>query len=101
MKAASAIVIGAGAAGIKPGLSFHLLGATALTLMFRHAYNIAHMKDSEVGERDHLYTVDVAKIFRIAEAAGYRGYYSLEWEGWGGAYEGTSKLLEESLKYLR
>jgi len=72
----------------------------ALTLMFRHAYNIAHMKDSEVGDHDKLYTVDVGRIFKIAEAAGYRGYYSLEWEGRGGAYEGTSKLLAESLKYL-
>jgi sugar phosphate isomerase/epimerase len=72
----------------------------ALALMFRHAYNIAHMKDSEVGENDRLYTVDVGRIFKIAEAAGYRGYYSLEWEGRGGAYEGTSKLLAESLKHL-
>jgi sugar phosphate isomerase/epimerase len=72
----------------------------ALALMFQHAYNIAHMKDSEVGEHDRLYTVDVGRIFKIAEAAGYRGYYSLEWEGRGGAYEGTSKLLAESLKHL-
>ncbi|MEJ2007172.1 MAG: sugar phosphate isomerase/epimerase [Acidobacteriota bacterium] len=72
----------------------------ALALMFRHAYNISHMKDSEVGAHDRLYTVDVARIFKIAEAANYRGYYSLEWEGRGGAYEGTSKLLKESLKYL-
>lgn len=72
----------------------------ALALMFRHAYNIAHMKDSEVGGTGKLYTVDVARIFRIAEAANYRGYYSLEWEGRGGAYEGTSKLLAKTLKYL-
>jgi len=72
----------------------------ALALMFRHAYNISHMKDSEVGEGGRVYTVDVERIFRIAEAAGYRGYFSLEWEGRGGAYEGTSRLLTESLKYL-
>lgn len=72
----------------------------ALALMFRHAYNISHMKDSEVGGNGKLYTVDVERIFKIAEAAGYRGYYSLEWEGRGGAYEGTRKLLAESLKYL-
>jgi sugar phosphate isomerase/epimerase len=72
----------------------------ALTLMFRHAYNIAHMKDSEVGGRDKLYTVDVGRIFKIAQAADYRGYYSLEWEGHGGAYEGTSQLLAETLKHL-
>jgi len=72
----------------------------AMALMFRHAYNISHMKDSEVGGHDKLYTVNVERIFKIAEAAGYRGYYSLEWEGRGGAYEGTRKLLAESLKFL-
>jgi sugar phosphate isomerase/epimerase len=72
----------------------------ALTLMFRHAYNIAHMKDSEVGRHGKLYTVDVGPIFKIAEAAGYRGYYSLEWEGRGEAYEGTSQLLDGALKHL-
>jgi len=72
----------------------------ALALMFRHAYNIAHMKDSEVGDHGELYTVNVAKIFKIAKAADYRGYYSLEWEGRGGPYEGVSKLLSETLQHL-
>jgi sugar phosphate isomerase/epimerase len=72
----------------------------AMAVMFRHAYNISHMKDSEVGSHDKLYTVDVGRIFKIAERAGYRGYYSLEWEGRGGAYEGVQRLLEESLHDL-
>ena len=72
----------------------------ALALMFRHAYNISHMKDSEVGEHGKLYTVNVPKIFRIAKAANYRGYYSLEWEGRGGPYEGIRKLLAETLQNL-
>lgn len=72
----------------------------ALTLMFRHAYNICHMKDSEVGEHGKLYTVNVPRIFKIAKAANYRGYYSLEWEGRGGPYEGVRKLLEETLQHL-
>jgi sugar phosphate isomerase/epimerase len=72
----------------------------ALALMFRHAYNIAHMKDSEVGDHGKLYTVNVAKIFKIAQAADYRGYYSLEWEGRGGPDEGVSKLLAETLQHL-
>jgi sugar phosphate isomerase/epimerase len=71
----------------------------AMEAMFRHAYNIAHMKDSEVDE-GKVYTVDVAKCFQIAKAAGYRGYFSMEWEGAGEPYAGTQKLIEESLKYL-
>lgn len=72
----------------------------ALEAMFPLASNIAHVKDSEVGDGGKLYTVDVAKCFEIAKAAGYRGYYSMEWEGREGPYEGTQKLIDESLKYL-
>ncbi len=72
----------------------------AMEAMFKHAYNISHMKDSEVGDKAKLYTVDVAKCFEIAKAAGYRGYFSMEWEGAGDPHNGTQKLIDESLKYL-
>lgn len=72
----------------------------ALRALFGHAYNIAHVKDSEVGEKDKLFTVDVAKCFEIAKASGYRGYFSMEWEGAGEPYAGTQKLIDLSLKYL-
>lgn len=71
----------------------------ALQAMFKRAYNIAHMKDSEV-DKGKLYTVDVAKCFEIAKAGGYRGYFSMEWEGQGEPYQGTQKLIDLSLKYL-
>jgi sugar phosphate isomerase/epimerase len=72
----------------------------AMEAMFKYAYNISHMKDSEVGDKGERYTVDVAKCFEIAKAAGYRGYFSMEWEGGGDPYEGTQKLIDLSLKYL-
>lgn len=72
----------------------------AMEAMFKLAYNISHMKDSEVGDKGKLFTVDVAKCFEIAKASGYRGYFSLEWEGAGEPYGGVDKLLAESLKYL-
>src|SRR3989441_4381023 len=70
-----------------------------LTAMFKHAYNISHMKDAEV-DNGKLVVVDVGKTFEISKAAGYRGYFSMEWEGQGGPYEGTQKLIDLSLKYL-
>jgi sugar phosphate isomerase/epimerase len=72
----------------------------ALKALFGHAYNIAHVKDSEVGDKGKLFTVDVAKCFEIAKASGFRGYYSMEWEGAGEPYAGTQKLIDLSLKYL-
>ena len=71
----------------------------AVEAMFRHAYNISHVKDSEV-DNGKVFRVSMARTFAIAKAAGYRGYFSMEWEGQGGPYEGTQKLLDESLKDL-
>jgi sugar phosphate isomerase/epimerase len=71
----------------------------AVEAMFHRAYNISHVKDSEV-DNGKVFRVSMAKTFAIAKAAGYRGYFSMEWEGQGGPYEGTQKLIDESLKDL-
>lgn len=73
----------------------------AMTAMFGHAYNIAHMKDEEGDDAGHFHSVDVAKCFAIAKAQGYRGYFSMEWEGNGEPFAGTQRLIDETLKYLR
>jgi hypothetical protein len=44
--------------------------------------------------------VDVERCFAIAKAAGYRGYYSMEWEGAGEPFGGTQKLIELTLKNI-
>jgi sugar phosphate isomerase/epimerase len=72
----------------------------AMQALFKDAFNIAHMKDSEVGDRGMLYTIDVARTFGIARDAGYHGYFSMEWEGRGEPYAGTQRLIQETLKYL-
>jgi len=71
----------------------------AVDAMFHHAYNISHVKDCEV-DNGKVFRVSLSKTFAIAKAAGYRGYFSMEFEGEGGPYEGTQKLLDESLKNL-
>ena len=70
-----------------------------LQAMFRYAFNISHVKDSE-NDRGKVYTVDVNDIFEIAKKARYRGYFSMEWEGDGDPYAGTSDLLRKSLTAL-
>ena len=72
----------------------------AMEAMFRHAYNISHVKDSEV-DNGKVFRVSMAKTFGIARAMGYRGYFSMEFEGEGEPYEGTRKLIEESMKDLQ
>ncbi len=72
---------------------------TALKALFKHAFNISHVKDMETDE-GKVYRVDVDRIFAIAKAAGYRGYFSIEWEGTGDPYAGTKRLIEQSFKDL-
>jgi sugar phosphate isomerase/epimerase len=72
----------------------------AVTAMFGDAYNICHVKDSEVGDGDKVYSIDIPKSFGILKASGFRGYCSMEWEGAGDSYQGTHKLIADTLKYL-
>jgi hypothetical protein len=72
----------------------------AVSAMFKHAYNISHVKDSEKDSKGKLFRVDIGRTFTIAKASGYRGYFSMEWEGDGEPYGGTKKLIEVSLANL-
>jgi sugar phosphate isomerase/epimerase len=72
----------------------------AVTQMFRHAYGICHVKDSEVSDDGKVFRVDLKKTFGILKASGYRGYCSMEWEGGGDPYAGTQKLIAASLENL-
>ena len=73
----------------------------AMRMLFPLAYNISHVKDSEGGEGGKFFHVNMDKIFAIAKQTGYRGYFSMEWEGAGNdPYAGTRALLEASLRNL-
>ena len=69
--------------------------------MFGHAYNISHVKETEVGDgKDKIAHVDLPKTFGIAKRHGYKGYFSMEWDSPGDAYQGTTELIERTLKNL-
>jgi sugar phosphate isomerase/epimerase len=71
----------------------------AVKAMFDKAYNICHAKDSERAGQT-LYQVSMKRCFEIARDSGYRGYFSMEWEGAGEPFGGTERLIQESLRYL-
>lgn len=72
----------------------------ALEALFPHAYNISHVKDMETIDGKPL-RADVQKIFAIAKKAGYRGYFSMEWDAEGAdPYDATKRLIAASLKGL-
>jgi sugar phosphate isomerase/epimerase len=69
--------------------------------MFGHAYNISHVKETEVGDgKDKVAHVDLARTFGIAKKHGYKGYFSMEWDSPGDPYAGTAGLIEKTLKNL-
>jgi sugar phosphate isomerase/epimerase len=72
----------------------------AVGAMFRHAYNICHVKDSEANDGGKIFRVDLRKTFEILKASKFQGYCSMEWEGGGNPYEGTRKLIAASLENL-
>jgi sugar phosphate isomerase/epimerase len=71
----------------------------ALKLMFLYAYNISHVKDEKTAD-GKTYRVDMPRVFDIAKKFGYRGYFSMEWEGKGDPYEGTKRLIKTTLENL-
>jgi hypothetical protein len=69
--------------------------------MFGHAYNISHVKETEVGDgKDKVAHVDLVRTFGIAKKHGYKGYFSMEWDSPGDPYAGTVGLIEKTLKNL-
>jgi sugar phosphate isomerase/epimerase len=71
----------------------------AVRAMFDHAYAICHVKDSEQDGRK-MFHIDLPRTFEIARAAGYRGYFSMEYDAEGDPFEPTARLIEESLRIL-
>jgi sugar phosphate isomerase/epimerase len=69
--------------------------------MFGKAYNISHVKETEVGDgKDKIAHVDLARTFGLAKKHEYKGYFSMEWDSPGDPYAGTTALIEKTLKNL-
>jgi len=69
--------------------------------MLKHAYGVCHVKDLVVSDSGKTYEVNLPRMFELAQASGFKGYYMMEWDGGpGDPYEGTRRLIEETLKYL-
>jgi sugar phosphate isomerase/epimerase len=73
----------------------------ALEAMFRYALNMSHVKEHLRIKGGLEYHVDLPKIFAIARASSYRGYFSMEHDsGTGDPYAGTQQLVDVTLKYV-
>lgn len=70
-----------------------------LKRLIPHATNICHAKDG-IAENGKFYADDFAASMRATKAAGFRGHYSLEFEGLGPAVAGVRALMAKTLRYL-
>src|SRR5579864_2283533 len=55
--------------------------------MFRHVFNMCHVKLAHEGDDAKVYTVDLGKLFGIAKSSAYRGYFSMEVDTPGDPFE--------------
>lgn len=76
------------------------LNYKGVTEMFRHVFNMAHVKTAYAAENGKVFEVDLARLFGIAKKAGYRGYFSMEADMPGDPFVNTQKLVDATLHYL-
>lgn len=72
----------------------------AAKALFPLAYAISHVKPSSFTAQGKEMRVDLAGTFAIAKSAGYKGYFSMEYEGGAEIHAATSKLIDQTLKFL-
>jgi sugar phosphate isomerase/epimerase len=68
--------------------------------MFKLAYCICHVKETETAPDGRAVHVDLAKTFGFMKQHGYKGYCSMEFDSAGEAYQGTADLIKETVRYL-
>lgn len=71
-----------------------------LRLLFPYAHVVCHAKGLEFDASGNETKFNFPKCVEIAKQAGFKGVYSIEYEGPGDPYEGVQKVLDELLKYL-
>ena len=74
--------------------------ARAAKALFPLAYAISHVKPKSFTAQGKEIPVDLAGTFAIAKSAGYKGYFSMEYEGGEEIHAATAKLIEQSLKLM-
>jgi sugar phosphate isomerase/epimerase len=75
--------------------------ARAVDAMFKHAFNMSHVKDILKTKTGEVYRVDLPGLFAVARANAYKGYFSMEYDtAAGDPFQGTENLVALSLKYI-
>jgi sugar phosphate isomerase/epimerase len=71
-----------------------------LPLLFPYARVVSHAKGLGFDASGNETRYDFPKCITIAKKAGYKGMYSVEYEGPGNPYDGVQKVVNELAQYL-
>ncbi len=71
-----------------------------LKLLFGYTQTLCHAKGLEFDANGAETAYDFPQAMEIARMAGFRGVYSIEFDGPGDPYAGIQKTLDELLRYL-
>lgn len=71
-----------------------------LKLLFGYTQILCHAKGLEFDTEGVETAYDFARAMEISKRAGFRGVYSIEFEGSGDPYLGIQKTFDELMKYL-
>ena len=74
--------------------------AKGLQLLLPYARVVCHAKGLEFDAKGNETQFDFPKCMEITKKAGFKGVYSIEFEGSGDPYVGCQKVLKNLLKYL-
>ncbi len=73
----------------------------AVGAMLQHVFNMCHVKDVVQNDFGKSAQVDLASLFQLAHQAGYRGFFSMEFESANiDPVTGTKRLVAETLQHL-
>lgn len=71
-----------------------------LPLLYPHAPTVSHAKGLDFDEHGVERAFDFPQAMQASKRAGFKGVYSIEYEGPGDAHEGVQNVVNELLRYL-
>jgi sugar phosphate isomerase/epimerase len=71
-----------------------------LKLLFPYAHSVCHAKGLKFDEKGNETMFDFAQCVKTSKAAGFKGIYSIEFEGEGDAHAGVQHVVDELHRYL-
>ena len=71
-----------------------------LKLLFPFAHAVCHAKGLKFDDKGNETVFAFAECVKTSKAAGFKGVYSIEYEGEGDPYQGVQHVVDELLRYL-